>query len=253
MPVFDPKKSSSYSNVSCSNKLCKALPISSCNDGCEYEYLYGGGGFTVGFLATETFTFENLSVPKIGFGCGKSNGDEGLRLSAGLVGLGRGPLSLVSQLGITIGSTRLPINKTTFALNPDGSGGLIIDSGTTFTYLGGSAYILVREEFVSQVKLPVVDGHKYSTGLDLCFKLRSDAASSVEMPALVFHVTDADLHLPTETYMLKNSSMGVVCLAMGGSIFGLSIFGNVQQQNYLVDFHLSKETLSFMPTECDKF
>ncbi|KAI8565276.1 hypothetical protein RHMOL_Rhmol03G0246300 [Rhododendron molle] len=59
-PVFDPKKSSSYSNVSCSNKLCKALPISSCKDGSDYRYAYEGGAFTSGFLATETFSFDNI-------------------------------------------------------------------------------------------------------------------------------------------------------------------------------------------------
>ncbi|KAG5563395.1 hypothetical protein RHGRI_005973 [Rhododendron griersonianum] len=140
--------------------------------------------------------------------------------------------------GITIGSTRLPINKTTFALNPDGSGGVIIDSGTTFTYLVESAYVLVKKEFISEVKLPVVDAHN-STGLDLCFKLRSDAAS--------INFTDADLHLPTENYMLttRTQAWGWYVLAMGGPIFGFSIFGNVQQQNYLVEYDLSKETLSF--------
>lgn len=57
-PVFDLKKSSSYSNVSCSNKLCEALPISRCNDGCEYLYVYGGGGFTSGFLVTPNLHFR---------------------------------------------------------------------------------------------------------------------------------------------------------------------------------------------------
>ncbi|KAE9452126.1 hypothetical protein C3L33_15973, partial [Rhododendron williamsianum] len=155
----------------------------------------------------------------------------------------------LSLEGITIGSTTLPINKTTFALNADGSGGLIIDSGTTFTYLAQSAYNLVRKEFVSQVKLPVVDASD-STGLDLCFELPSDP-SSVKIPSLVFHFTDADLGFPTENYMLSNSS--IMCLAIVGSGGTFSIFGNVQQQNFLVVYDLHEETLSFQATECDKF
>ncbi|KAI8569288.1 hypothetical protein RHMOL_Rhmol02G0267300 [Rhododendron molle] len=306
-PVFDPKKSSSFSNVSCSNNLCHELK-SECNvyDGCVYFYDYGDGSFTAGYLATETFTFEKVSVPNVAFGCGIIQ--FGPEAGDGLVGLGRGPLSLISQLGertfsycltywngtkhstlligshasvnssngggeikttrliqnpkqptyyylslegITIGSTRLPVNKTTFALNADGSGGLIIDSGTTITHLVESAYILVLKEFISQVKLPLVDTRN-STGLDLCFELPSDH-SHVEIPSLVFHFTDADFDLPKENYMVTDSSLGATCLAMRGSSDTPSIFGNMQQQNILVVYDLYKETLSFMSTECDKF
>ncbi|KAF7150569.1 hypothetical protein RHSIM_Rhsim02G0214300 [Rhododendron simsii] len=305
VPLFDPKKSSSFSNVSCSSKLCLDLKISDCNPfyGCVYIYGYGSG-VTSGFLGTETFTFEKVKVPKVTFGCGLFN--LGAGFTEGLIGLGRGPLSLVSQLGeptfsyclpswngskhgtlllgshasvnssgrggeikttpliqnpkhptfyylslegITIGSTRLPVNKTTFALNADGYGGLIIDSGTPITRLAESAYILVVEEFISQVKLPLVDAFNY-TGLDLCFKLPSNH-SRVEIPSLVFHFKDADLDLPRENYMILDS--GIMCLAMLGSGDTLSIFGNIQQQNILVVHDLYKETLSFMPTECDKF
>ncbi|KAF7130355.1 hypothetical protein RHSIM_Rhsim10G0131100 [Rhododendron simsii] len=305
-PVFDPKKSSSFSKMACSSDLCNALPTSSCGDGCEYLYSYGDYSSTQGILATETFTFDKVSVPKIGFGCGEDNEGSGFSQGAGLVGLGRGPLSLVTQLGkpkfsycltsidenkpstlligsqasvntsssggdikttplvknpsqpsfyylslegITVGSTNLPIKKSTFALNDDGSGGLIIDSGTTITYLEDSAFALVKKAFTSQVKLPVDKSN--SIGLDLCFTLPS-GASSVEIPALVFHFAGgADLDLPGENYMIADSSLGVMCLAMGGSS-GMSIFGNVQQQNMLVVHDLDKETLSFLPTECDK-
>ncbi|KAF7149858.1 hypothetical protein RHSIM_Rhsim02G0215100 [Rhododendron simsii] len=302
-PVFDPKKSSSFSNVSCSNNLCHELPKSQCNahDGCVYIYSYGDGSSTSGYLATETFTFKKVPVPKVAFGCGIFQFGPGK--GDGLVGLGRGPLSLVSQLGertfsycltswngnehstlligshasvngkikttpllqnplmptfyylslegITIGSTRLPVNKTTFALNADGSGGLFIDSGSTFTSLAQSAYNLLIDEFRSQVKLPQVDARN-STNLDLCFKLPTDP-SRAKVPSVVFHFTDADLDLPAENYMVTYSFLGVTCLAMHGSGDTRSILGNIQQQNILVEYDLYKETLSFMPTECDKF
>jgi hypothetical protein len=70
------------------------------------------------------------------------------------------------------------------------------------------------------------------------------------VPKLVFHFDGADLELPAENYMIGDSSMGVACLAMGSSS-GMSIFGNVQQQNMLVLHDLEKETLSFLPTQCD--
>lgn len=303
-PIFDPRKSSSFSTLSCSSSLCEALPMSSCGtDGCEYLYTYGDYSTTQGVMAAETFTFGEVSVPKVAFGCGEDNEGSGFGQGAGLVGLGRGPLSLVSQLdepkfsycltsiddsststllmgslanannsdtaskttplvvnpsqpsfyylsleGITVGGTRLPIKKSTFALNSDGSGGVIIDSGTTLTYLEKSAFDLVKKEFTSQMKLPV--DKSGSSGLDLCFTLPSDA-SDIEVPKLVFHFKGADVDLPGENYMIADSSVGLACLAMGSSS-GMSIFGNVQQQNYLLLHDLQKETLSFIPTKCNQ-
>lgn len=306
-PIFDPSKSSTFEKISCSNKLCEALPMSSCGNhsNCDYMYTYGDYSSSEGFLASETFTFGKVSIPNVAFGCGNDNEGSGFSQGAGLVGLGRGPLSLVSQLhmsifsycltsinedaddsksstllmgsiahdeynniittpllknptqpsfyyislqGISVGDTQLPIKKSTFSLNKDGTGGMIIDSGTTITYLEESAFTLLKKEFSSQVNLPVDDSS--STGLDLCFKLPSNT-NNIEIPKLVFHFEGADMDLPADNYMIADSRMGIACLAMGSSS-GMSIFGNVQQQNTIVIHHLDKETISFVPTQCDK-
>lgn len=313
-PVFNPQKSSTFSPLTCSSQLCQVLPTSTCDSGCQYLYTYGDYSSTQGVLATETFTFgsgsDKVSVPNVGFGCGEDNEGDGFNQGAGLVGLGRGPLSLVSQLdepkfsycltsidgsksstllmgslassnpslsnnldkstknimttpllknpsqpsfyylnleGISVGPTRLPIKEDTFALNDDGSGGLIIDSGTTITYLEQSAFDLLKQEFTSQMNLPLDKSR--STGLDLCFKMPKDT-STIEVPKLVFHFKGADLDLPSENYMIGDPNVSIVCLAMGQSS-GMSIFGNVQQQNLMVAHDLAKETLSFIPTQCD--
>lgn len=302
-PIFDPSKSSSFSRMTCSSDLCQVLAQSQCaTDGCEYLYGYGDYSSTQGFMATETFTLGGVSVPNIGFGCGEQNEGDGFSQGAGLVGLGRGPLSLISQMkeskfaycltsmddatlksklwigsgsssgsgtvttttpllqnpsqptfyylplqGISVGKTRLPINQTSFALRDDGSGGMIIDSGTTITYLQESAFNLLAKEFTSQMSLPV--DKSGDTGLDVCFSLPSNA-DTIEVPELVFHFgKGADLELPSKNYMIGDSSMGVVCLAMGSSS-GMSIFGNIQQQNMLVTYDLGKQSMSFQPTQC---
>lgn len=307
-PIFNPKKSSSFSKLSCSSQLCAALPQSTCSDGCEYFYAYGDYSSTEGVLASETFTFgdeSEVSVHGIGFGCGGDNQGDGFSQGAGLVGLGRGPLSLISQLhepkfsycltsmddtktsslllgslasvnttssdvkvttplvkspsqpsfyylsleGISVGNTLLPIAKDTFSLQEDGSGGLIIDSGTTITYLEKKGFDIVKEEFISQINLS--QDKSGSQGLDLCFKLPK-GATSVEVPKLAFHFkNDAVLELPPENYILGDPNLGVLCLALGASS-GMSIFGNIQQQNLLVIHDLAEETLSFVPTQCDK-
>lgn len=308
-PIFNPKKSSTFSKLSCSSQLCTALPSSTCSHGCEYYYAYGDYSSTQGLLATETFTFSDsenqVPVPNIGFGCGEDNEGDGFNQGAGLVGLGRGPLSLVSQLkepkfsycltptddsktsslllgsaanlnstasssdtvittplvknptqpsfyylalqGISVGGKLLPIDKDVFALQDDGTGGLIIDSGTTITYLEQQAFNALKKEFVSQTNLPLDTSG--SEGLDLCFSLPD--SNSVEIPKLVFHFDGADLDLPPENYMLSDPDLGVLCLAMGASS-GMSILGNFQQQNMLVVHDLAKESLSFIPTQCDQ-
>uniref|UniRef100_A0A6N2KE02 Peptidase A1 domain-containing protein n=1 Tax=Salix viminalis TaxID=40686 RepID=A0A6N2KE02_SALVM len=96
-PIFDPKKSSSFSKLPCSSQLCDALPQSSCKDSCEYLYTYGDYSSTQGILASETLTFGKASVPNVAFGCGADNEGSGFSQGAGLVGLGRGPLSLMTN------------------------------------------------------------------------------------------------------------------------------------------------------------
>jgi hypothetical protein len=104
-PVFDPTLSSSFNNVSCDSPLCKGFVNSKCGNGsCQYNNVYGDGSSTDGFIATDTFTFgdshHHVSVPNLGFGCGVDNKGVGLDHAAGIVGLGRGSTSLVSQLDV---------------------------------------------------------------------------------------------------------------------------------------------------------
>lgn len=202
-PIFDPSNSSSFDKIPCTSSLCSSLPSSTCTPDCEYLYSYGDSSTTQGILASETFTFgsdnKSVSVDKIGFGCGRDNQGTGFNQAAGLVGLGRGQLSLITQIGssvyhrfsycltsiddpvmktsrlifgsaavlndskvavttpmvvndahpsfyylglkgISVGGKRLRIPRSVLRLKSDGTGGLIIDSGTTITYLEEEAY-----------------------------------------------------------------------------------------------------------------
>ncbi|PWA78466.1 eukaryotic aspartyl protease family protein [Artemisia annua] len=117
-PHFDPKQSLSYKNISCSDKRCGLVtspdPTRHCkpeeSDSCPYFYWYGDSSNTTGDFATETFTVnlttnvdgvkerhQEVKVENVMFGCGHWN--RGLfHGAAGLLGLGRGPLSFASQL-----------------------------------------------------------------------------------------------------------------------------------------------------------
>ncbi|KAI4305996.1 hypothetical protein L6164_029315 [Bauhinia variegata] len=112
-PYYDPKDSSSFKNITCHDPRCQLVsspdppqPCKAENQSCPYFYWYGDSSNTTGDFALETFTV-NLTTPtgksefrrveNVMFGCGHWN--RGLfHGAAGLLGLGRGPLSFASQL-----------------------------------------------------------------------------------------------------------------------------------------------------------
>lgn len=108
-PLFDPAGSATYAAVRCNASACAASlkaatgTPGSCgttagggNERCYYALAYGDGSFSRGVLATDTVALGGASLDGFVFGCGLSN--RGLfGGTAGLMGLGRTELSLVSQ------------------------------------------------------------------------------------------------------------------------------------------------------------
>ncbi|XP_044482119.1 protein ASPARTIC PROTEASE IN GUARD CELL 2-like [Mangifera indica] len=62
--------------------------------------------------------------------------------------LRRSALYYVNMLGISIEGRRLNINPAVFQLNPNGTDGFGMDSGSPQTYLATSTYVTLREEMV---------------------------------------------------------------------------------------------------------
>ncbi|XP_051151458.1 aspartyl protease family protein At5g10770-like isoform X2 [Andrographis paniculata] len=108
-PIFNPSSSSSYSNVSCASSQCSQLSSATGNTPgcstktCVYGIQYGDQSFSVGFLSKDTLTISKSAVfQNFFFGCGQNN--QGLfGNTAGLIGLGRDQLSVVSQTAGTYG------------------------------------------------------------------------------------------------------------------------------------------------------
>lgn len=112
-PHYNPIESTSFRNITCYDPQCHLVsspdpprPCKTENQTCPYFYWYGDSSNTTGDFALETFTV-NLTTPAgksefrqvedVMFGCGHWN--RGLfHGAAGLLGLGRGPLSFSSQL-----------------------------------------------------------------------------------------------------------------------------------------------------------
>lgn len=156
----------------------------------------------------------------------------------------------LSLKGITVGSTRLPIPESAFALKRDGKGGTIIDSGTGMTMLPQDVYNLVRDAFVAQARLPVHNTTTSSVS-QLCFSAPPQAKPNV--PKLVLHLEGATLDLPRENYMfeLEEAGSSITCLAVNAGD-DQAIIGNYQQQNMHVLYDLANNMLSFVPAQCNK-
>ncbi|KAB8110801.1 hypothetical protein EE612_048232 [Oryza sativa] len=312
-PYFEPAKSTSYASLPCSSAMCNALYSPLCfQNACVYQAFYGDSASSAGVLANETFTFgtnsTRVAVPRVSFGCGNMNAGT-LFNGSGMVGFGRGALSLVSQLGsprfsycltsfmspatsrlyfgayatlnstntsssgpvqstpfivnpalptmyflnmtgISVAGDLLPIDPSVFAINEtDGTGGVIIDSGTTVTFLAQPAYAMVQGAFVAWVGLPRANATPSDT-FDTCFKWPPPPRRMVMLPEMVLHFDGADMELPLENYMVMDGGTGNLCLAMLPSDDG-SIIGSFQHQNFHMLYDLENSLLSFVPAPCN--
>nr|CAB3453559.1 unnamed protein product [Digitaria exilis] len=323
-PLFVPAQSSSYEPMHCTGPLCSDIAHHGCQrppDTCTYRYNYGDGTTTMGVYATERFTFTSsgdvLTTVPLGFGCGSVNVGS-LNNASGIVGFGRNPLSLVSQLsirrfsycltpyasgrkstllfgslantlygdddalvqttpllqspqnptfyyvhltGLTVGTRRLRIPESAFALRPDGTGGVIVDSGTALTLLPGAVLAEVVRAFRTQLRLPFANG---SADDGVCFVVPTEAwwrraagtsssssLSQVAVPRMVLHFQGgADLDLPRRNYVLDDHRRGRLCLLLADSGDDGSTIGNLVQQDMRVLYDLEAETLSFAPAQC---
>jgi hypothetical protein len=324
-PIYDTAASASFSPVPCASATCLPIWRSSRNctatttSPCRYRYAYDDGAYSAGVLGTETLTFAGsspgapgpgVSVGGVAFGCGVDNGGLSYN-STGTVGLGRGSLSLVAQLGvgkfsycltdffntslgspvlfgslaelaapstiggaavqstplvqgpynpsryyvslegISLGDARLPIPNGTFDLRDDGSGGMIVDSGTIFTVLVESAFRVVVNHVAGVLNQPVVNASSLDSP---CFPATAGEQQLPDMPDMLLHFAGgADMRLHRDNYMSFNQESSSFCLNIAGapSAYG-SILGNFQQQNIQMLFDITVGQLSFVPTDCSK-
>ncbi|CAN6235165.1 unnamed protein product [Urochloa humidicola] len=103
-PLFNPRLSSSFAVVPCTSDTCGQLDEHRCrsedDDACQYTYKYSGNGETKGTLAIEKLAIGSDVFHGVVFGCSDSSAGGPPAQASGLAGLGRGPLSLITQLSV---------------------------------------------------------------------------------------------------------------------------------------------------------
>ncbi|CAL4940890.1 unnamed protein product [Urochloa decumbens] len=103
LPYFNASASGSFAPVPCQDRACAANYVHLCalDGGCTLVASYGAGA-VIGFLGTDAFAFASGSgTVALAFGCVSFTQvfPGALHGASGLIGLGRGRLSLVSQTG----------------------------------------------------------------------------------------------------------------------------------------------------------
>ncbi|KAF8654960.1 hypothetical protein HU200_061392 [Digitaria exilis] len=106
--IFDPSQSTTYSPISCSSTACVQLGNDSsagCSSSkeCQYVVNYVDGSNTTGTYSSDTLTLGPNVVSGFQLGCSRVVASDSDDLIAGLIGLGGGVQSLVSQTAAIFG------------------------------------------------------------------------------------------------------------------------------------------------------
>jgi hypothetical protein len=127
-----------------------------------------------------------------------------------------------------------------------GKGNIIIDSGTTLTYLQKDFYNKLESAMSEGIKLERVNDTEHN--LSLCYKTSLD----IKAPIITAHFAGgANVKLKASNTFIRLSK-NVVCFAFKPAELDIAIFGNMAQRNFLIGYNLKKERLSLKPTDCTK-
>lgn len=169
----------------------------------------------------------------------------------------------VGLAGISVGGKNIPAPEMMRKVDRNGDGGVVVDSGTTYTMLPASLYDSVVSEFevrVGRVEKRASEVEK-RTGLGPCYFLEG----LVEVPAVTLHFVGngSDVVLPRRNYFYEfldggdgvRRKVGCLMLMNGGDAADLSggpwaILGNYQQQGFEVVYDLENQRVGFAKRQC---
>ncbi|CAN4075828.1 unnamed protein product [Withania somnifera] len=153
--------------------------------------------------------------------------------------------------GVSVGKKKLEFKSNKIGSSfIDGreveEGNIIIDSGTTLTFLPDEFYSSLEEALVNSISATRKDDPSGTFGL--CYESQD---GTIDAPTIVAHFTNADLELlPSSTFAQVDQDL--VCLTIVPAN-DIAIFGNLAQGNYLIGYDLVDNKISFMPADCTKY
>ncbi|RZC59693.1 hypothetical protein C5167_006998, partial [Papaver somniferum] len=113
---------------------------------------------------------------------------------------------------------------------------IIIDSGTTFTFLPEEMYSDIESEIKKAIQVEPTVG---PNGFNLCYPFDD----SMTFPEVTVHFTDADIKLDAGNYFVPVGG-GFICLSFFPSKTPPYLYGNVAQINFLVEYALTENKMA---------
>jgi hypothetical protein len=130
------------------------------------------------------------------------------------------------------------------------NGGVILDSGTTLTVLATPAYkavVGVLSKHLTGVPRVSFDPFEY------CYNWTARSPGAPEIPKLTVQFAGPVLFEPPAKSYVIDVAPDVKCIGLQeGEWPGVSVFGNILQQEHLWEFDLSSQWVKFMPSTCTK-
>ncbi|PIA36691.1 hypothetical protein AQUCO_03300122v1 [Aquilegia coerulea] len=274
---FEYFHSSTFEWVHCDHPLCIPRKCSA-EQKCEYQFKYLDGDMTSGILSKDNFftyskfTDEEVSIPNMYFGCGLENiidwgaNNGPLNDIAGIFGMEEIPISFlrfgedaiprgtalqttplsadghyyVNLIDISFQGVRLGIPPDSFQRKPDGSGGLILDTGSTLTYLYRIAYNRIE----ARIGQFLLNNNLRQLG-EYCYSLPKGFKN---FPTVTFHFDRADFNpWPTGIFEMFDDHF---CLNIRPADDGFAILGSFIQTDHLFVQDISAGQLHFTRTDC---
>ncbi|CAL5096189.1 unnamed protein product [Urochloa decumbens] len=127
-------------------------------------------------------------------------------------------------------------------------GGAILDSGTTLTVLATPAYRAVTAALsASLAGIPKVDFPPF----EYCYNWTARRPGAPEIPTLSVHLAgSARLEPPAKSYVI-DVKPGVKCIGVQeGEWPGVSVIGNIMQQEHVWEFDLKNRLVKFKQSTC---
>lgn len=161
---------------------------------------------------------------------------------------------------VTIGQSRIPAGRQLSTVDRSGNGGMVVDSGTTFTMLPSGLHARLSSVFdrmMNQTGFARAVGVERETGLGPCYWYQGGEEAR-RVPGLAFHFAgNASIVLPRRNYFMGFAHGGrrAGCFMMmdGGDEAAdgpAATMGNYQQQGFEVVYDLEGRRVGFARRPC---
>ncbi|XP_038679383.1 aspartic proteinase CDR1-like [Tripterygium wilfordii] len=284
--LYNPKLSDTYHGILFGSEQCKKLVHTEPgkSNECRYtKYRSVNNIFSSGVLGTETFYLKSPNTPDesfshVVFGCDEAHQGDFEDGVQGVVGLGQGPFSWVSQLGKKIGDNaknfrtawlrshsrytpsppniRYHLNLEAISVNDEKieiankEHDMLVDIQMSLTSLPSHIY----NEFIAKVKKYFGNVHSIEhMEHGTCFL--KNQVKNLKSPKVMLHFSDSSgshVDFPVNpSTMFQESAVGLMCSTIIRND-EISILGSRAQVDVQMIFDLSAHSLTFASVDCLK-